>query len=94
MQFCKLHYLIEISSDIFLFSFVVILAPYGLCGTLTGNTYRDTDQASRSVLDEWSRYYPGEVLDAKDAYNENANKLPSVVEVIIGKMCNIVMRCS
>eukprot|EP00106_Octopus_bimaculoides_P002648 XP_014770090.1 PREDICTED: mediator of RNA polymerase II transcription subunit 13-like [Octopus bimaculoides] len=61
----------------------VILAPYGLCGTLTGNTYRDTDQASRSVLDEWSRYYPGEVLDAKDAYNENANKLPSVVEVII-----------
>ena len=56
-----------------------------MSATLTGNTYRDTDQNTRVLLDEWSRYYPGEVIDAKDASGENVNKLPSMVEVIIGE---------
>lgn len=59
----------------------MILAPYGLNGTMTGVTYRTTDPTTRKHLDEWKQFYPIKLDDAKD----DLNKLPNLVEVIVGK---------
>ena len=37
---------------------VVILSPYGLSGTLTGQTYKMSDPAVRKLMEEWSYFYP------------------------------------
>ncbi|XP_059904789.1 mediator of RNA polymerase II transcription subunit 13-like isoform X3 [Gadus macrocephalus] len=36
----------------------VILSPYGLSGTLTGQTYKMSDPAVRKLMEEWSYFYP------------------------------------
>ena len=36
----------------------VILAPYGLAATLTGVTYKDSDEQCVNLLSDWSKYYP------------------------------------
>lgn len=62
---------------------IVILAPYGLNGTLTGQSYRDTDQHAHKILDEWSRFYPIEQTD-KDG------DPPALIEVLVGKQVGLV----
>ncbi|KAL4223449.1 Mediator of RNA polymerase II transcription subunit 13-like [Mactra antiquata] len=57
----------------------VILAPYGLNGTLTGVTYRDCDVHTDRYHEEWQKFYPIKFDDAKD----DPNKLPNFVEVIV-----------
>lgn len=59
----------------------VILAPYGLAGTLTGKYYKPSDPVTKKTLKEWSIFYP---LLRKTEYH-----YPPVVEVISGgvKMC-------
>ncbi|KAH3888561.1 hypothetical protein DPMN_012599, partial [Dreissena polymorpha] len=58
----------------------VILAPYGLNGTLTGVTYRDTDQTTKKALEEWRQFYPVKGEEGKDA---DTNKLPNLIEVVV-----------
>ncbi|CAL8319983.1 unnamed protein product [Lota lota] len=36
----------------------VILSPYGLSGTLTGQAYKMSDPAVRKLMEEWSYFYP------------------------------------
>ncbi|XP_031434166.1 mediator of RNA polymerase II transcription subunit 13-like isoform X2 [Clupea harengus] len=36
----------------------VILSPYGLCGTLTGQTYKMGEPAVRKLMEEWNHFYP------------------------------------
>lgn len=38
----------------------VILAPYGLAGTLTGVGYRMSDPGTHKILEEWKQFYPVE----------------------------------
>lgn len=59
----------------------VILAPFGLAGTLTGKAYRSTDAITKKTLKEWSIFYP--------LLNRTESHLPPVVEVVAGgvKMC-------
>lgn len=53
--------------------FIVILAPYGLAGTLTGQSSRIDSQ----FLDEWKHFYP--------INNNNIEPgLPPFVEVLVG----------
>lgn len=59
----------------------VILAPYGLAGTLTGISYKDTEPTTLRSLDEWRQFY---VLQEQDPQND-ASKLPALVEVVVGK---------
>lgn len=59
---------------------LVILVPYGLCGSLTGNTYRETDQSSSKIMEEWSQFYPIDKSDGIDV-----GKMPPLVEVIVGE---------
>ena len=64
----------------------MILAPYGLNGTLTGQTYRDSDHATRKHLDEWKQFYP---VRTEEVRENDINQLPNLVEVIVGKSVGI-----
>uniref|UniRef100_A0A8C4EAE3 Mediator of RNA polymerase II transcription subunit 13 n=1 Tax=Dicentrarchus labrax TaxID=13489 RepID=A0A8C4EAE3_DICLA len=68
----------------------VILSPYGLSGTLTGQAYKMSDPAVRKLMEEWSYFYPmvlqqkegsGEKEEASQAYDRNCHV---AVEVIVG----------
>lgn len=61
--------------------FPVILAPFGVAGTLTGKFYRPTDTITKKTLKEWSIFYP--------LLNRTEHQSPPVVEVVVGgvKMC-------
>lgn len=54
----------------------VILAPFGLAATLTGQSFRAMDPVTQKVLEDWAVFYP---LCNKEILN-----LPPVVEVISG----------
>lgn len=56
----------------------VILAPFGLAATLTGQSFRAMDPVTQKALEEWALFYPM-------CNRENSN-LPPVVEVISGKI--------
>ncbi|KAL1498030.1 hypothetical protein ABEB36_008892 [Hypothenemus hampei] len=53
----------------------VILAPFGLAGTLTGQSFRSPESTAK-FLDDWSHFYP---LDKSSSLTDS-----SVVEVIVG----------
>lgn len=55
----------------------VILAPYGLAATLTGQSFRNIDPQTQKVLDDWSAFYP---LYSK----ETSSSMPPIVEVMSG----------
>ncbi|XP_054613847.1 mediator of RNA polymerase II transcription subunit 13-like isoform X2 [Dunckerocampus dactyliophorus] len=68
----------------------VILSPYGLSGTLTGQAYKMSDPAARKLMEEWSYFYPmvlrrqeGRAEKEKDnlAYDRNCHV---AVEVVVG----------
>uniref|UniRef100_A0A672ZJ14 Mediator of RNA polymerase II transcription subunit 13 n=1 Tax=Sphaeramia orbicularis TaxID=375764 RepID=A0A672ZJ14_9TELE len=69
----------------------VVLSPYGLSGTLTGQAYKMSDPAARKLMEEWSYFYPmvlqqkeggGEKeKDTGQAYDRNCHV---AVEVIVG----------
>ncbi|XP_032395372.1 mediator of RNA polymerase II transcription subunit 13-like isoform X2 [Etheostoma spectabile] len=70
----------------------VILSPYGLSGTLTGQAYKMSDPAARKLMEEWSYFYPivlqqkqgigeKEKEEASQAYNRNCH---AALEVIVG----------
>lgn len=55
----------------------VILAPFGLAATLTGQSFRALDPITQKAFDDWSLFYP--------LCNKENTKLPPMVEVISGK---------
>ena len=66
----------------------MLLAPYGLAGTISGHTYKDSDPASQKVISEWQEFYvlspePPIPPSAGPAANQRCAK---VVEVIVGEL--------
>uniref|UniRef100_A0AAZ3Q057 Mediator of RNA polymerase II transcription subunit 13 n=1 Tax=Oncorhynchus tshawytscha TaxID=74940 RepID=A0AAZ3Q057_ONCTS len=67
----------------------VILSPYGLSGSLTGQAYKMSDQAVRKLMEEWSYFYPMVLMGGMGAEREGTD-LPFdpnshvAVEVIVG----------
>ncbi|XP_040053717.2 mediator of RNA polymerase II transcription subunit 13-like isoform X3 [Gasterosteus aculeatus] len=70
----------------------VILSPYGLSGTLTGQAFKMSDPATRKLMEEWSYFYPvvlplregsgeREKGEASQSYDRNCH---AAVEVIVG----------
>ncbi|XP_014678238.1 PREDICTED: mediator of RNA polymerase II transcription subunit 13-like [Priapulus caudatus] len=70
----------------------VVLCPYGLAGTLTGMSYKESDPVSTKLLEDWRQFYPIEVHENAENRPGAANgeaTLPRAVEVIVGgvRMC-------
>lgn len=61
----------------------VILAPFGLSATLTGQSYQITDQQTEKILKDWREFYPLPFKDNKD--NLVQDDFPPVVEIVTGK---------
>ncbi|XP_022241525.1 mediator of RNA polymerase II transcription subunit 13-like isoform X2 [Limulus polyphemus] len=63
----------------------VILSPYGMAGSLTGQSYKETDSGTQRLLGEWRQFYPLANKDesSKDCSGED-DSLPCAVEVIVG----------
>lgn len=70
----------------------VILSPYGLSGTLTGQAFKMSDPATRKLMEEWSYFYPTvlqqkeggaekEAVEKSHAYDRNCHV---AVEVVVG----------
>lgn len=57
----------------------VILAPFGMAGTLTGQSGRAMDTATSRLLEEWRHFYPITPRENSDP------SLPQAVEVSIKK---------
>ncbi|XP_007423606.2 mediator of RNA polymerase II transcription subunit 13-like [Python bivittatus] len=67
--------------------FQVLISPYGLSGTLTGQGYKMSDPATRKLIEEWQYFYPM-VLKRKESVKEEElgydDDFPVAVEVIVG----------
>ncbi|XP_009952813.1 PREDICTED: mediator of RNA polymerase II transcription subunit 13-like, partial [Leptosomus discolor] len=69
--------------------FQVLVSPYGLNGTLTGQSYKMSDPATRKLMEEWQYFYPM-VLKKKEGMKEEEElgydncDFPVAVEVIVG----------
>ena len=60
----------------------MILAPHGLSGVLTGVTYYESEPTGTTskMFADWAGYFP-----IKSPAKEESSKMPSMVEVIVGK---------
>ncbi|XP_066998213.1 mediator of RNA polymerase II transcription subunit 13 isoform X2 [Anabrus simplex] len=64
----------------------VMLAPYGMAGTLTGQVYKAMDVQMQRHLEDWRQFYP---IDIKCSSREPGGEeifMPPAVEVIVGGM--------
>lgn len=57
----------------------VILAPFGIAATLTGNSYKANDPMAEKILEDWASFFP--------LCNKENSDVPPVVEVIAGIYC-------
>lgn len=71
----------------------VILAPFGLSATLTGNSSQNLErQQTDKILNDWSAFYPLSFLKSSDDEEEEKKsknvqddlKIPQIVEIIAG----------
>lgn len=56
----------------------VILAPFGMAATLTGNSFKATDPMAEKILEDWASFFP--------LCNKENSDVPPVVEVVSGKL--------
>uniref|UniRef100_A0A3F2YWK1 Mediator of RNA polymerase II transcription subunit 13 n=1 Tax=Anopheles epiroticus TaxID=199890 RepID=A0A3F2YWK1_9DIPT len=63
----------------------VILAPFGLAGTLTGQSYKASDPHTQKILDDWSAFYP---ISNKHSgmSSDGSDNVPPIVEILVGKV--------
>ncbi|XP_058124920.1 mediator of RNA polymerase II transcription subunit 13 [Anopheles coustani] len=62
----------------------VLLAPFGLAGTLTGQSYKATDPQTQKILDDWSAFYP--ISSKNVGLSDTADSVPPIVEIMVGRV--------
>ncbi|XP_055601869.1 mediator of RNA polymerase II transcription subunit 13 isoform X2 [Uranotaenia lowii] len=62
----------------------VILAPFGLAATLTGQSYKFSDPQTQKVLDDWSAFYPISNKNIHQLSEGSLDVVPPIVEVLTG----------
>ena len=78
----------------------VILSPFGLNGTLTGQSFKLSDPPTQRLIDEWNQFYPispgakGGVAEGMDWEDDSL----ASVEVLVGEedsppRCRLVCVC-
>uniref|UniRef100_A0A182TFB7 Mediator of RNA polymerase II transcription subunit 13 n=1 Tax=Anopheles melas TaxID=34690 RepID=A0A182TFB7_9DIPT len=56
----------------------VLLAPFAITGTLTGQSYRASDPHTQKILDDWSAFYP--ITNKHSGLADGADSMPPLVE--------------
>ncbi|XP_053203411.1 mediator of RNA polymerase II transcription subunit 13-like isoform X2 [Panonychus citri] len=51
----------------------VVLSPYGVAGVLTGQTFKDSDQTTQRLLQEWEKFYPLNLQSSKSGQSISGN---------------------
>lgn len=69
--------------------FLVILSPFGLNGTLTGQSFKLSDSATKKLIGEWKQFYPitsnlKERLEEKQDMMDWEDDSLAAVEVLVG----------
>ena len=79
-------YIEKLKSQNVTFPIQVVLAPYGLRGALTGESWGPYHESSKIVIDEWSMFYNVQFgsNNNNSAGNSGFNDLPAIMEVIVG----------
>lgn len=73
-----------------IFNLPVILSPFGLNGTLTGQSFKLSDPPTLKLIEEWKQFYPIKT-GSKEATDDKQKELDwdddsiAAVEVIVGK---------
>jgi|SRR6218665_512944 len=62
----------------------VLLAPYGMSGSLTGRSFAESDQRAQKMLDDWKRFFCFPKAENQGGLEEG-KELPAAVEVIVGR---------
>lgn len=62
----------------------MILAPFGLAGSLTGQSYKTLDVQTKRQLDEWRQFYPIDTKFSSCEFGGEEVLLPPAVEVVVG----------
>lgn len=79
-------YIEKLKSQNVTFPIQVVLAPYGLRGALTGESWGPYHEISKILIDEWSMFY--NVQFGNSNYTSSGasplNDLPAIMEVIVG----------
>lgn len=71
----------------------VILAPFGLAGTLTGQSNKASDPQTQKVLDDWSAFYPISNKNmhlAAESVGGGGDLVPPIVEIMTGKLIGVL----
>lgn len=68
----------------------MILSPYGLSGSLTGQSFKLSDPPTQKLIEEWKQFYPigpntKEVTDDKMDDLDWEDDSLAAVEVVVGK---------
>lgn len=71
--------------------YLVILSPFGLNGTLTGQSFKMSDPPTKKLIEEWNQFYPISP-SAKDGVSEDKaedmdweDDCLASVEVLVGQ---------
>lgn len=88
-NFTVINWLINICKPNFFF-FLVILSPFGLSGTLTGQSFKMSDSSTKKLIGEWKQFYtissnikecPEEKQEEMDWEDDSL----AAVEVLVGE---------
>lgn len=74
----------------------VILSPYGLNGTLTGQAFKMSDHPTQKLIEEWRQFYPispspKEAQEDKLEDTDWEDDSLAAVEVLVGKARFVVV---
>lgn len=61
-----------------------------MAGTLTGQSYKETDMGTQKILNDWNHFFPVKSRKVKDSVPED-DHITSMVEVIVGKFFISIM---
>lgn len=70
----------------------MILSPYGLGGTLTGQVFKMSDPAVRKLMEEWSYFYPMVLKHSRGEQDSDLSYDPHshvALEVIVGEWVHL-----
>lgn len=94
-----LGFITELTYVLWLLCPAVILSPYGLNGTLTGQAFKMSDHPTQKLIEEWRQFYPispnpKDVQEDKMEDTDWEDDSLAAVEVLVGKTSKMLKKIS